>query len=206
VKVSFEQFKFAVWMFPLAIDNVKAEVTNALRSALSFEFSSPEFCFMRFSPKDINNFQKELGEMVAQHPTRHSVLLKSNEFFWKCVPRQSDQHNIFSLNQRKLGNLKHITFHCDVKLLGGGVIFFKFPAHLPPLHKREVEKCLLDFMTRTAKARTSPQTYMESRRCGDSLTECDVFCSMDIKLGSISPQLTRTFRYILILSILLVEL
>jgi len=51
-----------------------------------------------------------------------------------------------------LGNLKHITFHCDVKLLGGGVIFFKFPAHLPPLHKREVEKCLLDFMTRTATA------------------------------------------------------
>ena len=95
VKVSFEQFKFAVQLFPLAIDNVKAEVTNALRSALSFEFSSPEFCFMRFSPKDINNFQKELGEMVAQHPTKHSVLLKSNEFFWKCVPQQSDQHNIF---------------------------------------------------------------------------------------------------------------
>jgi len=131
---------------------VKAEVTNALRSALSFKFSSPEFCFIRFSPKDINNFQKELGEMVAQHLTRHSVLLKSNEFFWKCVPQQSDQHNMFSLNQHKSGNLKHITFYCDVKQLVGGVIFFKFPAHLPPLHKHKVEKCLLDFMTRTATA------------------------------------------------------
>jgi len=131
---------------------VKAEVTNALRSALSFKFSSPEFCFIRFSPKDINNFQKELGEMVAQHLTRHSVLLKSNEFFWKCVPQQSDQHNMFSLNQRKSGNLKHITFYCDVKLLVSGVIYFKFPAHFPPLHKHKVEKCLLDFMTRTATA------------------------------------------------------
>lgn len=151
VKVSFEKFTFAVRLFPLAIDNVKAEVTNALRSALSFEFSSPQFCFMRFSRKDIDNVQNELRVMVAQHPTRHSVLLKSDKFFWKCVPRQHDQYNIYVLNLHKSGNMKHITFHCDVKPLGR-VLFYKFPAHLPPLHKHEVEKCLLDFMTRTATA------------------------------------------------------
>ena len=37
-----------------------------------------------------------------------------------------------------MGNLKHITFHCDIKLLGGGVIFFKFP-HISAIEEESGE-------------------------------------------------------------------
>ena len=57
VKVSFEDFTFVVRLFPLTIDNVEAEVKDALRSVLNYEFSSPEFCFMRFHTKTSPKFR-----------------------------------------------------------------------------------------------------------------------------------------------------
>ena len=97
-----------------------------------------------------------VGQVLDRHsPSRFpdSILLRSDKFFWKCIPQLNDSENIDHLNRRKSDNLKHITFPCDVRRVGPArVKLYKFPTHLPPLHKHEVEECLFDFMTRTATA------------------------------------------------------
>ena len=126
---------------------------EALETALKLQFDpDPVFCFMRLSRADLTLACHDLGvsrAIVTQHPTKHSILLKSDSVFWKCTPHLNERDNVERLSA-KLTNPKHITldsslYICDQK-------FYRIPAHIPPLRKSEVQQCLCDFMTRTATA------------------------------------------------------
>ena len=155
VKVSFENFRFVIRLLPLTSTTVKENIINALSSAVSITFDpEPQFCFMRLSRKDLGIASTALRSSVEQCATKHSLLLKSEEAFWKCVPRLTERENINLLNLTvSLGqhNLHHVTVYTTAGIIGSQT-FFCYPAQLPPLRTDEVGLCLRDFMTRTAAA------------------------------------------------------
>lgn len=85
VTVSFdsENLIFVVHLVPLKIGDVQAEVTKAIKSALSLCFNDdPAFCFIRLSRADLCTVHKILPSGVTQHPTKHSIMPKSDAAFF----------------------------------------------------------------------------------------------------------------------------
>jgi hypothetical protein len=88
VTVSFSDFRFAITLTPLMMHNVKREILSAFNSVSTLNADSPHFCFMRLSSPEILQACQAFGVMSAiQLPTKHSILLKTNNTYWKYVPR-----------------------------------------------------------------------------------------------------------------------
>ena len=120
----------------------------------------PIFCFMRLSGEEVKEATRILRPRyknllvcnVRQVPTKHSILLRSDDTSWKLIPRLVESHAVLKLHSvLNYSNPIHITLHCQIDVIGD-VAFFAFPAQFPPLTEDEVKKCLCDFMLMTATA------------------------------------------------------
>ena len=149
VVVSFESFRFIVRMFPLNISSVQSEVEVALKNALEFKAApDPQFCFLRLSDSEMGILRDTLNvQHLIQCPTKHSMLFKADETFWKYSPHENEvQYLKFNIS-----NPRHIVLFSQQIWLPS-MLFLSFPAQLPPLSRNEVSTCLVDFMVRTALA------------------------------------------------------
>ena len=153
VTVRFQNFQFAVSLAPLELKSVRKEIQNTVLTALAFQADKhPKFNFIRLSDDDIRTASSKLEVTVKQHSSRHSILLEGDSTFWKCIPSLKENNNIQALNSIALhSETTHITLSSRTILIGGQV-FYKYPAQIAPLHKREVAQCLYEFMMQTATA------------------------------------------------------
>ena len=151
VTVSFESFHFIVRIFPLNISNVQEEVKAALRRALDFHADrDPQFCFLRLSDREMDEVRDRLNDRrLVQHPTKHSILLKSDQVFWKHIPRLIEERKVHLL-KLNITNAQHIVLYSQE--VTQPIVLWSFPAQLPPLLRNEVSTCLIDFVARTALA------------------------------------------------------
>ena len=97
VTVSFINCQFNIRLTPLHISNVKSEIEAAFQGTINFDFMfNPFLCFMRLSPQDIMEIAETFrvdSFKVEQVETRHSMLLKSDDTFWKFIPSTSEYVN-----------------------------------------------------------------------------------------------------------------
>ena len=152
VVVSFESFRFIIRVFPLNISSVQSEIEAALKSALKFKADQdPQFCFLRLSDSEMGELRDALNvRHLIQCPTKHSMLFKADQTFWKYNPRVNEAETVQNLKY-EMSNPQHIVLFSEkksIRLLS----FLSFPAQLPPLSRSEVSTCLIDFMVRTASA------------------------------------------------------
>ena len=90
VTVSFKDFRFCINLTPLPISNIKSEIQEAVQGTKNFLFRyNPFLCFMCLSQQD----KMEIAGTFCIHPskieqvkTRHCILLKSDDTFWKYIP------------------------------------------------------------------------------------------------------------------------
>ena len=152
VMVSFESFRFVVRMFPLNVSSVQKEIEAALRSALEFHADrDPQFCFLRLSDSEMGILRDTLKvRSLMQHPTKHSILLKAGQTFWKCIPQANEKENVQHLKDC-ISNPRHIVLFSERTWIWP-MLFFSFPAQLPPLSRSEISTCLIDLLVRTALA------------------------------------------------------
>ena len=104
VTVSFKDFRFIVQLTPLDIGGVRKEIVRAVESALNFQAQRyPIFCFMCFSTQEVEEAAQSLRNRhykdllvynVRQVPTKHSILLRSDDIFWKLIPRYTECMNL----------------------------------------------------------------------------------------------------------------
>ena len=104
VVVSFECFEFVVCLFPLDISDVKKETETALSVALEFCVECPQFCFLRLSDSDLQYMHRHLNvhnldQNLCQHSTKHSIVLRNCEVFWKHVPRTNQALKLLGLKE-----------------------------------------------------------------------------------------------------------
>ena len=156
VTVSFKGFEFFVDLAPLQIGDVQTEIVRAIDSILlRFRHDRyPMFCFIRYSSEELKEASRQLSNVpgVRQVPTKHSILLRNDDTFWKYIPRSMEFRNLTRLNSTLSSrNPMHVTLFRNMVCIEDNV-FFEFPAQLPPLTKDEVKVCLSDFMMMTATA------------------------------------------------------
>ena len=83
---------------------------------------------------------------VHQVPTKHSILLRTDDIFWKPIPHYTQCINLLNLHSiLNCSNPTHIILHCQIDSIG--VPFFAFLAQLPRLTKDEVKECHYDFLS-----------------------------------------------------------
>ena len=152
VAVSFEYFQFVVRMFPINISSVQEEIEVALKSVLEFHADQdPQFCFFRLSESEMGILRDTLNvQHIIQYPTKHSMLFKADQTFWKHIPKICEATTMMYL-KFSITNSQHIVLFSQQKWVED-MMFFSFPAQLPPLSRNEVGTCLIDFMVRTALA------------------------------------------------------
>ena len=153
ITVSFINCRFYIRLIPLLISEVKREIEIAVRGTTNFRFTfNPFLSFMRFSPQYIMEIADTFHVDVEQVRTRHSILLKSSDAFWKYIPSITEDRNygVF-LKDIKGVNPKHIVLPSKT-VLHRGLMFYKFPKQIPPLTKSEAKQCLHDLVTKTATA------------------------------------------------------
>jgi hypothetical protein len=75
-------------LFPLNISNVKKEIETALFAASEFCAECPKFVFLRLSDTDLQFVCDYLNDQnLSQQLSKHSIVIKSSEVFWKHIPR-----------------------------------------------------------------------------------------------------------------------
>ena len=139
-------------MFPIDLSSVKEEIEQALKTALDFHADwDPQFCFLRLSDSELGNLRDALNhQSLIQCPTKHSMLFKADEIFWKCIPQVKEGRRVLML-KFNVTNSQHIVLYSRAVPVQD-MLFMSFPAQLPPLSRKEVSTCLIDFMIRTALA------------------------------------------------------
>ena len=157
VTVSFTDYKFVVRLTPLEISDVRMAIKAVVQSAMRFEARPyPVCCFIRLSPQEVREIAGAFGlgqQQLHQVEARHSLVLRSQDTFWKYVPSRLEYGGVDTLSRMlKNRNPAHI-------LLPSGIVdwrfhmnFFIFPAQLPPLTEDEAKCCLYDILTTTATA------------------------------------------------------
>ena len=151
VVVSFERFKFVVRLFPLEISDVKKEIDTALSVALEFCAEHPQFCFLRLSDSDLQYVCDHLNvynQNLCQHSSKHTIVLRNGEVFWKHIPRTDQAMNLLRVKEM-MRKPHHIVLP---SAFVWSLYFFSFPVQLPPLSRVEVLMCLVNFMVKTASA------------------------------------------------------
>lgn len=158
VTVSFKDFQFRIHLTPLPISSVKREIQEAVQGTKNFLFRcNPFLCFMCLSWQD----KMEIAGTFCVHPskveqveTRHCILLKSGDTFWKYIPSISECLNFeFFLDdiEIKCANPKHVMLPSGTAI-HERLKFYMFPKEISPLTKSEAEQCLCDLIIKTATA------------------------------------------------------
>ena len=158
VTVSFKDFRFCIYLTPLPISNIKSEIQEAVQGTKNFLFRyNPFLCFMCLSQQDKMEIAGTFcihSSKIEQVKTRHCILLKSEDTFWKYIPCMSEFVNFgLFLEDMKIKhvNPKHILLPSGTAI-HEGVLFYTFPKEIPPLLKAEAEQCLCDVVAKTATA------------------------------------------------------
>ena len=90
---------------------------------------------------------------LTQVETRHSIILRNQDTFWKYVPCQSEYFRVLAIyTMLKPCNPVHLTLPSDIIYPTITMSFFVFPVQLLPLTQDEVKCCLYDIVTKTATA------------------------------------------------------
>jgi len=89
---------------------------------------------------------------VEQVATKHSILVKGSNFFWKFIPSISESFEYQTFYEKQVNNpFVHILFPVTYTWLEDAK-FYKFAELDPPLSKSEAKLCLCDLLKETAKA------------------------------------------------------
>ena len=214
VTVSFKDFKFCIHLSPLQISNVKSEIQEVVQGTKNFLFRyNPFLCFMRLSQKD----KMEIAGTFCVHPskveqveTRHCIILKTDDTFWKYIPRLSEfvNYGLFLEDMKiKCVKPKHMTLPSGTTL-HEGLMFYVFPSKIPPLTKSEAEQCLCDLITKTATAlqelhnlgyahldvRLPNICFTASNRADNDVTLIDLDRVISIKHGSVEGYIGEMYN------------
>ena len=139
VTVSFESFRFIVRMFPLNVSSVQEEIEAALKRALEFRADQdPQFCFLRLSDSEIGVLRDILKfPSLIQHHSKHSMVFKADQTFWKFIPRENVGLKLQRLKSN-ISNPRHIVLFSQ-QVWVESLLFFLFSALLPPLSRMKFQ-------------------------------------------------------------------
>lgn len=87
---------------------------------------------------------------IEQVQTKHSILLKDNDYFWKLIPSSREHHN-FRLFHSEITTAQYTSLPV-MTYWHKGLAFYKFAKAIPLLSKTEAKECLSDLVTKTATA------------------------------------------------------
>ena len=152
VTVMFKDFRFCVSMQKLSINQVQSTVSQALANASNFHAYEPSFCFIRFNKGELEKIATILSSRdVKQIASKHSILILSNNCYWKYIPQVYERENVLLLSDKIKQKAKHTLVYSD-ECRVSTMKFLAFPAQLHPLRSEDVSECLTDFLLRTADA------------------------------------------------------
>lgn len=173
VTSSFENFKFAVWLNPLNISSVEAEIVHTLWSALTFKADYyPVFSFWVHAV--FRWWSSKSSSQIA--PTLHTCVCActiqlNTPCCWRMMRFSGSAFHVWLRRETFTLwmpiNPIHVTLLDRVDFIGLAS-FFAFPASLT---KHEVAMCLCDFIMMTATAL--------------NVLHCLNFAHLDVKIPNI---------------------